>query len=188
MKIRDLYEDLPTLSTERLLLRKFNESDAGDMFEYASEPDVSKFVPWETHRTIEDTNEFLNYILTQYKEAKIAPWAIELKQANKVIGTIDFVAWSPIHSRAEIGFILSKGHWGNGIILEAAAKVIQFGFENMKLNRIEAPCMIENIQSQRVLQKLGMRLEGISREKFFIKGKYRDMALYSILKSEYIRW
>jgi hypothetical protein len=64
------------------------------------------------------------------------------------MGTIDFVAWSPIHSRAEIGFILSKEHWGTGIILEAASKVIQFGFNNMGLNRIEAPCMVENLQSQ----------------------------------------
>jgi [ribosomal protein S5]-alanine N-acetyltransferase len=70
-------------------------------------------------------------------------------------------------------------------MVEAAAKVIQFGFEKMELNKIEASCMVENVQSQRVLQKLGMRLEGISRQKYFIKGKFRDMANYSILKSEY---
>ncbi|MEB2494657.1 GNAT family N-acetyltransferase [Peribacillus frigoritolerans] len=52
-----------------------------------------------------------------------------------------------MHSTAEIGFILSKDHWGKGIILEAATEVIEFGFNKMKLNRIEAPCMVENIQS-----------------------------------------
>jgi ribosomal-protein-alanine N-acetyltransferase len=57
----------------------------------------------------------------------------------------------------------------------------------MKLNRIEAPCMVENIQSQRVLQKMGMKLEGISREKYFIKGKYRDMAMYSVLRNEHLQ-
>jgi [ribosomal protein S5]-alanine N-acetyltransferase len=187
MHIKDIYQELPSIATPRLNLRKFKEADAQDMFHYASEPDVSRYVPWEKHNTIEDSIEFLNYILKQYKEAKLAPWAIEYKETKKVIGTIDFVAWSTIHSRAEIGFILSKEYWGKGLILEAASKVIEFGFTKMGLNRIEAPCMVENIQSQRVLQKLGMRLEGIAREKYFIKGKVRDMALYSILKNEYVR-
>lgn len=185
MKIEDIYNDLPTLETERLKLRKITLDDAQDVFNYASEPDVSKFVPWEAHQSIEDSYHFINYILKQYEEAKLAPWAMEFKQNKKVIGTMDFVAWFPRHFRAEIGFILSKEYWGMGLVVEAATKVIQFGFEKMELNKIEASCMVENVQSQRVLQKLGMKLEGISREKYFIKGKFRDMANYSILKSEY---
>lgn len=185
MKIEDIYKDLPILETERLRLRKFTIDDASDMFEYSSEPDVSRYVPWETHRSIEDTNDFLKYILNQYNLGKLAPWAIEYKQQNKVIGTIDFVAWLTTHYRAEIGFILSKKYWGKGLVVEAATKVIEFGFENMELNKIEAPCMVENVQSQRVLQKLGMRLEGILKEKYFIKGKFWDLATYSILKKEY---
>lgn len=185
MKIEDIYKDLPSLETERLNLRKFTIDDASDMFDYSSEPDVSRYVPWETHKSIKDTTDFLEYILNQYNSGKLAPWAIEYKQNNKVIGTIDFVAWSTSHYRAEIGFILSKDYWGKGLIVEAATKVIGFGFDNMELNKIEAPCMVENVQSQRVLQKLGMRLEGISKEKYFIKEKFRDMATYSILKKEY---
>jgi [ribosomal protein S5]-alanine N-acetyltransferase len=185
MKIEDIYIDLPILETERLKLRKFTIDDVSDMFEYSSEPDVSRFVPWETHNSINDTNDFLNYILNQYKSGKIAPWAVEYRTNNKVIGTIDFVAWSISHRRAEIGFILSKDYWGKGLMVEAATKVIEFGFNNMELNKIEAPCMVENVQSQRVLQKLGMSLEGVSKEKYLIKGKFRDMANYSILKKEY---
>lgn len=185
MKGEDIFRDLPTLETERLTLRKFTFDDAQDMFEYSSEPDLTRFVPWETHKSINDTNKFLNYILTQYSQGKLSPWAIEYKEIKKVIGTIDFVAWSTAHHRAEIGFILSKDYWGRGLIVEASSKVIKFGFENMELNKIEASCMVENTQSQRVLQKLGMRLEGILRNKYLIKGKFRDMATYSILKMEY---
>ncbi len=185
MKISDVFSDLPTLETDRVLLRKFTRNDAADMFEYASEPDVSRFVPWETHNTIEDSQRFLDIILHQYEESKLAPWAIELKERKKVIGTIDFVAWFPGHSRAEIGFILSKDYWGNGLIPEAANKVIQFGFDHMALNKIKAPCMVENLQSQKVLQKLGMTLEGVLRDEYFIKGKYRDMAVYSLLKKDF---
>jgi ribosomal-protein-alanine N-acetyltransferase len=185
MKIEDIYHDLPTLETERLLLRKFTLDDAEDVFDYASEPDVSRFVPWEAHQSIDDSYNFIDYVLKQYEAGKLAPWAIVFKRNGKVIGTIDFVAWFPHHFRAEIGFILSKEYWGQGLIVEAAAKVIQFGFERMELNKIEASCMVENIQSQRVLQKLGMRFEGISRQKYFIKGKFWDMVNYSLLKSEY---
>lgn len=185
MKVSDVFYDLPTLETERIILRKFTLDDAKDMFEYSSVPEVSKFVPWETHKTIDDSKGFINYILKQYEDSKLAPWAIELKQNGKVIGTIDFVAWYPQHYRAEIGFILSKEHWGKGLIPEAANKVIQFGFENMELNKIKAPCMVENVQSQRVLQKLGMTLEGIMKNEYFIKGKFRDMVVYSLLKKDF---
>ncbi|MBE4909925.1 GNAT family N-acetyltransferase [Bacillus luteolus] len=185
MKISDVFDDLPTLETERILLRKFNLDDVKDMFEYTSIPDVSNFVPWETHKSIEDSYGFINYILKQYEDSKLAPWAIELKENQKVIGTIDFVAWYPQHRRAELGFILSKEHWGKGLIPEAAAKVIEFGFDRMNLNKIKAPCMVENVQSARVLQKLGMTLEGILKDEYFIKGKLRDMAVYSILKKDF---
>ncbi len=185
MNISDVFSDLPTLETERVLLRKFTIDDANDMFEYSSVPDVSDFVPWEPHKTIEDSYGFINYILKQYEDSKLAPWAIVLKENQKVIGTIDFVAWFPQHHRAEIGFILSKEYWGKGLILEAATKVIEFGFDKMSLNKINAPCMVENVQSARVLQKLGMTLEGVMKDEYFIKGKFRDMAVYSILKKEF---
>lgn len=185
MKISDVFNDLPTLETERVLLRKFTVDDANDMFDYSSVPEVSKFVPWETHTTIEDSKGFISYIIKQYEEGKLAPWAIELKENKKVIGTIDFVAWFPQHYRAEIGFILSNEHWGRGLIPEAANEVIKFGFNKMELNKIKAPCMVENVQSQRVLQKLGMTLEGILKDEYFIKGKFRDMAVYSLLKKDF---
>ncbi|WP_323744647.1 GNAT family N-acetyltransferase [Thermaerobacillus caldiproteolyticus] len=122
MKIRDIFSDLPTLETERLILHKFTLDDAQDMFDYASKPEVSRFVPWEAHRSVEDSYNFINYILKQYEVGKLAPWAIALKENNKVIGTIDFVDWSPSHYRAEIGFILSKDYWGKGLIVETGKK------------------------------------------------------------------
>ena len=170
MKHADIFKDLPTLETERLILRKVNPDDAEDVFDYASEPDVARFVPWEVHRSLEDSREFINCVLKQYEAGKPAPWAIVWKENGKMIGTIDYVAWYPGHFRAEFGFILSKAYWGKGIAPEAARKVMDFGFERMGLNRIEAECMAENIRSQRVLQKLGMRLEGVFREKYLLKG------------------
>ncbi|MDO7908711.1 GNAT family protein [Paenibacillus sp. JX-17] len=187
MNVEDVFSNLPTLETSRLKLRKFTIHDAQHMFDYSSMPEVSTYVPWETHKKIEDTLEFLNFVFKQYRQGKLAPWAIEYKENRKVIGTIDFVAWSTPHHSAEIGFILSKEYWGRGLVVEAALKVIDFGFEHMKLNRIEALCIVENVQSQRVLQKIGMSLDGVSKEKYLIKEKFRDMAAYSILKKDYYK-
>ncbi|MEB2494658.1 GNAT family N-acetyltransferase [Peribacillus frigoritolerans] len=114
MKIRDIYGELPSLTTDRLLLRKFTVADAEDMFEYASEPVVSRFVPWESHNTIEDTYEFLNFIHKQYQEGKIAPWAIEFKQTKKVIGTIDFCCLVSYTFYSRNRFYSLQGSLGQG--------------------------------------------------------------------------
>ncbi|MEY8749297.1 GNAT family N-acetyltransferase [Alkalicoccobacillus gibsonii] len=177
---------LPTLETERLILRKVTSSDAQDMYEYCSIPEVAMYVPWETHQTIEDSEQFIQFILNQYEAGKLAPWAIEHKETGKMIGTFDFVTWYSQHARAEIGFVLSEKYWGTGIILEAARKVIQYGFTEMNLNIIKASCMKENAQSKRVLEKLGMKLDGVLLDEYMIKGTFRDMAIYSLKKEEEI--
>mgnify|MGYP004718770921 CR=1 FL=1 len=79
MKVSDVFYDLPPLETERLILRKVTVDDAEDMFEYTSVPDVSKYVPWKTHQSIEDTHQFIAFIINQYESGKLAPWAIECK-------------------------------------------------------------------------------------------------------------
>lgn len=185
MDIESIYGHLPQLETKRLILRKLTLDDANDMFEYTSDEDVSKFVTWDTHKTLSDTKSFINFALQQYNLKKIAPWGIELKENNKLIGTIDFVSWQTAHHTAEIGYAISKDYWGKGITTEACEALIQFGFTYMDLVRIQARCMKENIASQRVMEKNGMIFEGIIRKSIFSKGVHHDIKMYSILKEEY---
>lgn len=177
-------KDLSTLETERLILRKLQDTDLNDMFEYGSNDEVTKYVSWNTYQSVEDTKTFLNHILQQYAEEKAVFWGIEYKENNKLIGTIDFVALNQKHQKAEIGYILSRDYWGKGIMSEAAQAVIKFGFEQMDLIRIEARCLIENIGSEKVMQKVGMQYEGTLRKSMLLKGKHRDIKLYSILKED----
>jgi ribosomal-protein-alanine N-acetyltransferase len=116
--------------------------------------------------------------LSQYH----VPWGIELKENGKFIGTVHFVWWQPEHHSAEIGYVLSKKYWGKGLITEAARAIISFGFENMNLVRIQARCFVKNKASERVMQKLGMSFEGISRKAMYVKGEHKDLKVYSILK------
>jgi [ribosomal protein S5]-alanine N-acetyltransferase len=186
MDIKEIYGNLHTLETKRLILRKITSEDVEDMYSYASNEEVSKYVTWETHKTLSDTKEFVEFVLAQYENKKVAPWGIEYKENGKFIGTIDFVSWSLKHHLAEIGYVLSQDYWGKGIVTEAANEVIKFGFTNMDLVRIQARCFVENIGSARVMEKIGMSFEGISRKGWKLEsGKHQDIKMYSILKEEF---
>jgi [ribosomal protein S5]-alanine N-acetyltransferase len=186
LKPENLFKNLPYLETERLKLRKLTARDAGDVFEYASVTEVSLYVSWMPHRTIADTKSFLKHVLFQYEKGIPSSWGIVLKETGKLIGTIGFHWWSTEHSKAELGYVISDKYWNQGYTTEALRKILQFGFEIMQLERIEARCFTENAASERVMQKCGMKLEGILRSSLFIKGGFRDFKLYSILKTEYI--
>lgn len=179
------FDNLPTLETERLLLRKARASDARDFFEYASDPEVSKHSTWSAHQSLADTRQFINGILNHYQAHHVAPWGIEHKADRKFIGTCGFGNWITYHHRAEIGYALARPYWSQGYMTEAVRAVLSFGFDEMQLNRIEARCKLENIGSARVLEKAGMTCEGILRQHMFIKGHYHDLKLYAILRSNF---
>ena len=178
--------DLPELETERLLLRKMRLDDAEAMFAYASDPEVTRYVLFETHRSVEDSEAFLRLAVEGYERGDFGGWGIVLKDSGAFVGTCGVdVNYAPEHARAELGYVLSREHWGRGLMPEAVKAVIRFGFGRMGLNRLEARCIAENVASARVMEKAGMTYEGTLREHEFIKGSYRDMKLYSILRREF---
>jgi ribosomal-protein-alanine N-acetyltransferase len=185
LKIEDVFSDLPQLETERLILRKITSHDAQDMFEYASDPEVSKHTTWEAHHTIDTTNKVLQAYIQRYEKHEVCEWGIVYKDNQKFIGTCGYGVWIPPHQRAEIAYGLSRHYWGKGLMTEAIHEVLRFGFATMDLNRVEARCFVENIGSERVMQKVGMNLEGTLRQQMYAKGKYRDLKLYAILREDY---
>ena len=185
MEIADIFENFPKLETRQLILRKLTLDDGQEIFEYASDPEVAENLPWERHKSVEDSINFLKLAIQNYEEKKVADWGIVNKKDNKLIGTIGYMWLLPEHNRAEIGYALSNKYWGKGLMTEAVSEIIRFGFEQMKLNRIEARCFMKNIASEKVLYKVGMTYEGIARESLFGKGIYYDLKVYSILRREY---
>ncbi|MBV9471083.1 MAG: GNAT family N-acetyltransferase [Abitibacteriaceae bacterium] len=186
MNVTDVFGNLPTLETDRLRLRKISLRDARDFFEYASNPEVTRHSTWSPHESIEDTKQFINQVLNQYKAGHVAPWGIEHKADRKFIGTCGFGNWIHYHARAEIGYALARPYWSQGYMTEAVQCVIAFGFKTMKLNRIEARCRLENIGSFRVMEKAGMAFEGVLRQHMYMKGDYHDLKLYAILHADFL--
>ncbi|MDO6448413.1 GNAT family protein [Oceanobacillus profundus] len=181
----DTYSDLPKIETERLILRKITKPDVPDMYAYCSDPEVTRFVTWNPHQSLADTEAFVEFILNNYKKKSLAPWGMEYKKTGKIIGTVDLASWNPTHQSAEIAYCIHQDYWGCGLTTEAAKSVIAFGFSNMDLIRIQARCFVANIGSERVMEKLGMTFEGIVRKGMLVKGKHEDLKLYSILKEEF---
>jgi ribosomal-protein-alanine N-acetyltransferase len=182
----ELARDLPDLETERLLLRAPSYSDVADIFEYASDPEVALHTLWEPHQTHEDTRNFLDFIFDQRRSARAIIWAMVHKTEGRVIGTIGLANCSHQHSRAELGFAIGRRCWNQGYTSEAVAAVLRSAFHELRFNRIEAFCKVENLASARVLEKSGLRFEGILRQRELIKGRFEDLKLYAMLHDEYL--
>ena len=183
---KKVFADLPELETQRLLLRRMRLDDARAMFAYASDPEVTRYVLWDTHASVEDSEAFLRFAVEGYRAGDFGGWGVVLKDSGEFVGTCGLDAgYAPEHARAEIGYVLAREHWGRGLAPEAVRAVIRFGFGRLGLNRLEARCIAENTASARVMQKAGMTREGTLREREHIKGQFRDMELYSILRREY---
>ena len=185
MEVADVFSDLPTLHTERLVLRPLTPADVDDVFAYASDPAVARHTTWDPHATPADSRCFVESIVARGAAGAVAPWGMQLKADGIVVGTCGFVYWVPRHGRAEVAYALAQRVWGRGLMTEAIRAVLTFGFEVMRCNRIEGRCLPENAASAAVLEKGGMCYEGVIREHVYVKGAYRNVGLYSVLAREW---
>ncbi|KAF0153038.1 MAG: ribosomal-protein-alanine N-acetyltransferase [Ignavibacteria bacterium] len=186
MNDEKLLTEFPQLETVRLKLRKLSAADANDIFEYACIQEAAHFLIWEPHTSINDSSEFISFADQQFNDSNSIIWGIELKEEKKLIGTIDLRGYSSLHRCGDVGYVISQKYWRRGIVSEAFRALIDFGFGVLNLNRIESHCEHENTGSWKVMEKAGLVYEGTLREKILIKGKFRTMKMYSILKSDWL--
>lgn len=180
------FKDIPTLMTDRLILRRLQRSDAADMFEYASNPEVTRYLLWEPHMNLRYTARYLSYLQGRYRAGEFYDWAVVDKMNGKMIGTCGFTSFDFANNSAEVGYVLNPAYWHHGIAAEALLEVLHFGFTILGFNRIEARYMNGNNDSRRVMEKVGMTFEGVARGSMFVKGRYVSIGTCSILKSEYL--
>lgn len=178
------FSRLPVLETERLILRPLRMSDAKDLYAYASDPQVSRHVLWDTHRSLAESRRFLRAALRQYRRGLPGSFAIEWRASGRMIGTIGFMWINVDHKSGEVGYSLSRDFWNRGVMTEALRRVIAFGFDELRLNRIEAQHEVDNPASGRVMAHAGMRQEGILRQRLMNKGRFVDVALWAILRTD----
>ena len=179
------FSKMPVLQTERLTLRKLTPRDAQDMFDYAHRADVTRYLTWSPHPDVRYSREYLEYLQGRYAGGMYYDWGVIDRSTGKMIGTCGFTSFNCTHDKAEIGYVLHPDYWGKGLAAEAVKKILDFGFEKLRLHRIEAKFMKENARSLRVMEKVGMTFEGYEREAMLIKGTYVTVGTCAILKDEW---
>ena len=173
------------LETARLILRKFKEDDLAAVHSYASCAENLVYMTWGPNSE-DQSRDFIKREMAKAQEDKEHNYAIILKENNSLIGGCGL---SLDEDKAEIGWLLHRDHWGRGYCTELGRELLRLGFEELKLHRIVARCDSENIESYRVMEKIGMRREGLfieSRPPHKKSGrKYSDELRYAILAREW---
>lgn len=174
-----------SIETKRLILREFVSSDFEAVHSYASDPNVSKYLPWGPNDE-SDTYNFLEKIIEYQQENPRYDYeiAVVLKGYDELIGACSIHISDFKNKEGWIGYCYNKQYWGNGYASEASKAIIKFGFNNLNLHRIFATCSPYNIGSAKVLEKIGMKKEGHLREHKWVKRAWRDSFLYSVLEHE----
>lgn len=175
-----------TLNTDRLILRRFTLDDAESMYRnWASDEEVTRFLTWPPHASVEVTKSLLTDWINHYEEDNYYNWVIELKETGDVIGSISVVKLNEMIAGADIGYCMSKDFWGKGIMPEALRAVIRYLFCEVGLNRIAACHDVNNPKSGRVMDKAGMKLEGILRSAGRNNLGICDEVWHSIMREEF---
>lgn len=176
----------PRLETERLVLREVKREDAGSVFHYLSDPEVMKHYGMVPMVEVSEAVEEIDWYRRIFDEGTGIRWGITLKGTDKVIGSCGFLEYSSRHARTEVGLELSKDYWRSGLMTEALAAVIQYGFTHLDLMRMQALIEPENIASRKLFEKLGFLQEGLLRKYERTNGLFDDVYMYALLKDEYV--
>jgi RimJ/RimL family protein N-acetyltransferase len=176
-----------TLESERLLLRRFAESDLPQFLAYLNDPQVARYQSWESYSEPQARG-----VIEGQKDSdpglpgRWFTFAVELKETGALVGHVALKTQEDTR-QAEIGFTLAREFHGKGLAFEAAARVLDYAFTRLELHRVTAITDCENKKSAALLGRLGMRREGHFIQNIWFKGKWGDEYLYAVLREEWLR-
>ncbi len=176
------------IESERLLLRRFQDSDLAPFTAYRNDPEVAKYQDWDSC----GQQEAMAFIREMEAARPGAPgewfqFAIESKETGALIGDCALRVDEHEPYRAEIGFTLAREHHGRGLAFEAVSRLLDYAFDALRLHRVVAIADCKNAPSVALLERLGMRREGHFIENTWFKGRWADEYLYAVLKTEWLR-
>jgi len=182
------FKRFPRLETSRLILREITIADTEWYLEHFSRKEIVQGQGFPAPKGMKEAREELQlYFVNLFKERNGFRWGIEKKGEERLIGSCGYYKWlKPDGRQAEIGYDLDPPYWGQGIMTEALTAIIDFGFQRMKLNRIELLVMPRNERSSGLAGKLGFRNEGVLREHGFDeKMRPADDMIFSMLRRDW---
>ena len=177
----------PTLPTSRLRLRPFTEADAGALFALHGNAHVLRYwdsPPWSEPARAE---RFITACREMAVEGTGARLAVDRLSDGAFIGWCSLTRWNPDYRSASMGYVLDEAAWGNGYATEAARAVLQWAFDALDLNRVQAETDTRNAASARVLEKLGFVREGTMREDCVVNGEVSDSWVFGLIRRDWLQ-
>ena len=182
---KKLFSGMPEVDCGRVILRPYRESDVCDFNEYMREESVAQYLTWYPHLNLHDTKGYVEFMIRNYRKCIPSDWAVVLKKTGKVIGNCGFTSVDLHNECAELGYVLSRAYWGQGLMDEAMAGVLSVCFDVLEAHRAILRIMEGNEHSRAFAERNGFRLEGTFVNSAFIKGGYRTVCVYAMLEQEY---
>jgi ribosomal-protein-alanine N-acetyltransferase len=180
------FTPFPVLTSSRLLFRKVTLDDIPEIIALRGNPEVMCFIPRPLVTNETEAIAHINANLEEIENNTALNWIVCLKDNPKAMGIVGFYRLKPEDYRAEIGYMLLPEYHGQGYISEAVERLIQYGFNDMQLNSIEAVIAPDNIPSQRVVLKNNFEQEAFFKEYEYYEGRFLDIQIYSLLKRNYL--
>lgn len=173
------------LESPRFLLREWNATIYDNLMRSGSDTEIMKFFGFETEDALQAEKErFSNGAYTTFNKTLLIFHILDTS-TKRILGWCGYHTWYVPHSRAEIGYVLrNESDWGKGYMTEVLPQVLQYGFEQMKLNRIEAFVGPDSVASTRLLKNNGFQQEGYLRQHYFSNNVLSDSLLFALLKEE----
>lgn len=163
---------------QTITLKPFTSANIDDFMEWATDDEVTKYMMWNSYTTRSEAELFFVNVVEKH------PWFKAICLGTKIIGSITLDRGKGAYScKADLGYVLARKYWGNGIATQAVRLAIQGGLKDLDVKRIEALVDPANIPSQRVLEKNGFEKEGLLKNYILHKGVIKDRFIYAILKS-----
>lgn len=173
------------LETERLILKRLTVNDSEQMFKnWASDENVAGYMSWNAYKTVGEVEKNLLEWQEEYKKDDTYYWGLYLKAEEQFIGTVYLLTEGEIALVGSLSYCIGERWQNKGYMTEAVKRVIDFAINEIGFNRIEAYHAESNVRSGRVMQKCGMKYEGVLRQRCFTENGFEDCVYYSILKGD----
>jgi len=177
--------DPVTLHTTRLTLRPLCAADAPALFTIFSHPEAMRYWSSEPWIGQPQAEAYIDQRQRDYLDGKALCLTMTLAGGSEVIGVCTLYAFDQRNRRCEIGYMLSRAHWGHGYMPEALEALLAHGFGALDLHRVEADIHPDNAASERVLERLRFQREGRLRERWFVDGELSDSIIYGLLRADW---
>jgi [ribosomal protein S5]-alanine N-acetyltransferase len=181
------FSPFPILESERLRFRKLTNTDAPEIIELRGNPETMQFIPRPLVTDTESALAHIKMINDKIDENSDINWAVTEKGSEKCIGIMGFYRTQPEHFRTELGYMITKEHWGKGYVTEAVKIILDYAFNTLNFHSIEAVIDSRHKASERVLQKVGFQKEAHFKENFFYNNEFTDTVIYSLLKKNFMK-